>query len=287
MRPRVVAEIGNVHLGSLDRAKELAKLAFLCGADYAKFQKRNPIESVAPELQNQPHPNPHYAYGSTYLEHRQNLELNIEQHVELKKFCEETGIKYAVSVWDVTSAKEVIEKLNPEYIKVPSPCNLNYKLYHTLFYEYSGDVHISTGMTTHEERLKIRDVIYSHNMHHRVVIYHCTSEYPCPFEHLYLNELITLKNHIFKDNPVRLGYSGHNFGISVDVATAMLGVDWIERHFIDDRTVRHQDAAASLEADGLRKLVRDLKNLEKALQYKDGLTDEEIVQRKKLRVNHA
>ena len=94
-KPNVVAEIGCVHAGSLDRAKDLVSLAKLCGADFVKTQKRCPIESVPKEMQNLPHPNERFSYGKTYLEHRENLELSIEQHVELKQHCESIGLKYS------------------------------------------------------------------------------------------------------------------------------------------------------------------------------------------------
>jgi len=111
-QPRVIAEIGCNHMGNLNVAKELILKARDCGCDYAKFQKRNPRELLTPEQAAAPHPVPYNAYGSTYLEHRENLELSLEQHRELKKYCESVGIGYSSSVWDVTSAKEIVS-LNP------------------------------------------------------------------------------------------------------------------------------------------------------------------------------
>ncbi|NJL70119.1 MAG: hypothetical protein HC888_00290 [Candidatus Competibacteraceae bacterium] len=116
MNPIVIAEIGAVHAGKLDRAKELVKLASSAGSHYAKFQKRNPVESTPKHLWHLPHSNARFSYGKTYLEHRQNLELTIEQHAELKRYCESLNIGYATSVWDMTSANEVVS-LNPDFIK--------------------------------------------------------------------------------------------------------------------------------------------------------------------------
>ena len=138
----VIAEIGCTHIGQLERAKNLAKLAKICGADVLKTQKRNPKESTKKELWDKPHPNEMYAYGKTYLEHRENVELPIEDHYELKKYCEEIGIEYSTSVWDITSAKEIVE-LNPKLIKIPSACNQNYELITYLFDNYDGEIHIS------------------------------------------------------------------------------------------------------------------------------------------------
>ncbi|MFZ4404448.1 MAG: N-acetylneuraminate synthase family protein, partial [Pseudobdellovibrionaceae bacterium] len=144
LTPHVVSEIGCNHKGDMQIAKELIKLSKDAGAYSAKFQKRTPKELLTPEQYDAPHPNPANAYGKTYGEHREFLEFNIQQHSELKKYCESLGVVYATSVWDVTSGKEVIS-LQPEFIKVPSACNNHYKLLALLRDEYKGDVHISTG----------------------------------------------------------------------------------------------------------------------------------------------
>lgn len=279
-KPKLVAEIGNVHLGSLDRAKSLIKLAKFCDADYVKTQKRNPEESTPKKMQDQPHPNQAHAYGKTYLEHRKALELSLSQHAELRDYCNDIGIKYASSVWDITSAREIIT-LKTDFIKIPSACNKHFELMKVLRDEYGGDVHISFGMVTRDERLDVID--FWRNYSSRVVFYHCTSEYPCPFEHLYLLELNELSKAL-KPLGFRIGFSNHGYGIAADIAGMMLGAEWIERHFVDDRTVKHSDASASLEPDGLRKLSRDMQNIYKAMSYRPSdLNDLELEQKKKLR----
>lgn len=278
---KVVAEIGAVHIGSLERAKSLARLAALCGADYLKLQKRNPIDSVPESMRNQPHPNQNFAYGDTYLEHRLALELSIEDHAELKKYCESIDIGYSTSVWDIASAREIIS-LNPDFIKIPSACNMNRKLFEVLAAEYEGDIHVSTGMIVAGEKADLYTMLSEMDLEDRVVLYHCTSEYPCPFEHLYLLEIERLKKAPVKT----VGFSNHGYGISADMIAYTLGAEWIERHFVDDRTFRHTDASASLEPDGLRRLCRDLKAVHKALTQKGSdITEEELEQRNKLRID--
>lgn len=278
---KVVAEIGAVHIGSLERAKDLARLAALCGADYVKLQKRNPKISVPKELQDEPHPDQSFSYGDTYLEHREALELNIEDHLALKKYCDAIGIGYASSVWDIDSAHEIIG-LNPDFIKIPSPCNTNRKLLEVLATEYQGDIHISTGMITEGEKIDLYAMLSELKIKDRVVIYHCTSEYPCLFEHLYLLEIERLKKIPTKT----VGFSNHGFGIAADIVAYTLGAQWIERHFIDDRTFRHTDACFSLEPDGLRRVCRDLKAAYRALTYKGSdITQKELEQRTKLRAD--
>lgn len=277
---RIVAEIGATHLGSVSRAKDLCLLAKKSGADYVKSQKRNPEESTPEEIKHKPHPNPHFAYGATYLEHRQNLELTIEQHREINEYCKSIGIEYTSSVWDITSAKEIIT-LNPSFIKIPSACNNHKELIYLLFHEYTGQVHISTGMTSPEEMEMLS--LFASLYGKRMVIYHCTSAYPCPFEKLYLLEIPKLLQE-FKKFGVEIGFSNHARGIASDVAAYALGAEWIERHVIDDRTVRHTDAAASLEADGLKKLCRDLDAVWRAMTEKPKQMDDlELEQRKKLK----
>lgn len=276
---KVIAEIGCGHLGSMDRAKELISLAKLCGADYAKFQKRNPEESVPKGLQDKPHPNEKFAYGKTYLEHRKALELTKEQHVVLNDYCNSLGIKYACSVWDMTSAKDIVA-INPEFIKIPSACNHDIDLLMYLVSNYKGDIHISTGMSSHEEIRKL--LSFALTWARRFVIYHCTSLYPCPFEKLHLLDIKRFNE--LKEYKFRIGFSNHGYGISADIAGYMLGAEYIERHFVDDRTIRHTDAAASLEPEGLRKLCRDLKNVQRALTFSPPEIDElEMVERQKLR----
>jgi len=281
MKPcKVTAEVGAVHLGSMDRAKELIKLAYLAGADCVKFQKRNPKECVPEYLQKAPHPNQIFSYGKTYLEHRENLEMSIEQHKKLQHYCGELGIGYATSVFDKTSAQEVADNLDPLFIKVPSCCNNDYTLLEYLF-EHFDDVHISLGMADYQDIDSLIDFIRSKNIAlTRYLLYHCTSEYPCNFDRLYLDEIVRLKKRLPN---VRIGFSNHGKGIAADIAAYVRGAEWIERHFVDDRTLRHTDAASSLEPDGLRRLCRDLKAVHLACQPKLKLSDEELEQRKKLR----
>jgi len=151
--PKVVSEIGCNHKGDFNIAKELIKLSKDAGVYAAKFQKRHNKELLIPEQYNAPHPNPYNSYGSTYGEHREFLEFNLDQHSELKKYSESIGIVYSTSVWDTTSAKEIIQ-LNPEFIKVPSACNNHFKMLEILRDDYKGEVHISTGLTTAAEKEK-------------------------------------------------------------------------------------------------------------------------------------
>ena len=282
-KPKVVAEIGCNHKGDIEIAKELIDIAKFCGADYAKFQKRNSKELLTAEQYKTPHPNQMHAYGETYGAHREFLELNVEQHAELKTYCEEKKIGYATSVWDVTSAREIIS-LQPDYIKVPSACNNNFELLKVLRDEYSGGIHVSFGMTTQAEEASVVTFFEENNSaKERLVIYSCTSGYPVAFEDVNLLEINRLYAS-FGEKVSEIAFSGHHLGIAIDNAAYTLGAKWVERHFTKDRTWKGTDHAASLEPEGLRKLVRDLNASYNSLNYKkQEILEVEKVQREKLK----
>jgi len=281
--PKVVAEIGCNHKGDMDIAKEMiATAAFFCKVDVVKFQKRNNKELLTPEEYNAPHPNPMHAYGPTYGAHREFLEFSLDQHRQLKAWCEEYKVVYSTSVWDLTSAKE-IASLKPELIKVPSATNCNMELLTYLCEHYQGQIHVSLGMTTHEEEEKIVSLFEKHKRAKDLVLYACTSGYPVPFEDVCLLEITRLKER-YGNRISAIGFSGHHLGIAVDIAAMTLGAEWIERHFTLDRTWKGTDHAASLEPDGLRRLVRDVRNVSRAIApKKEDILPIEEVQRKKLK----
>jgi N-acetylneuraminate synthase len=282
--PKIISEIGCNHMGQMSIAKELIKMSKDAGADVAKFQKRNNKEFLTDEQYHAPHPNPGNSYGNTYGEHREFLEFSLEQHKELKVYCEEIGIKYSTSTWDSSSAKEIIS-INPELIKVPSACNSHFEMLQLLRDTYQGEVHLSFGMTTHEEEDKIVAFFEETNQaKSRLIIYSCTSGYPVPFNDICLLEITRLKEK-FGARVKEIGFSGHHLGIAVDSAAYTLGAVWIERHFTKDRTWKGTDHAASLEFPGLQKLCRDLKvAIYPALNYKsEEILPIEAEQRKKLK----
>jgi sialic acid synthase len=283
LEPFVIAEIGCNHKGEMEIAKELIKIAAIfCGADAVKFQKRNNRELLTEQQYNEPHPNPVNAYGSTYGEHREYLEFSVEQHAQLQSWCEEFGIEYSSSVWDLTSAKD-IASLEPGMIKIPSACNTNVEMMAWLCQHFPGDIHVSLGMTTREEEQQLIKLFDHHNRTKDLVLYSCTSGYPVPFEDIALLEITRLMD-AYGDKVKQIGFSGHHLGIAVDVAAYTLGASVIERHYTLDRTWKGTDHAASLEPDGLRRVKRDLKAVNKALSNKKSeILEIETVQRKKLK----
>lgn len=283
MTVKVIAEVGCNHKGDMEIAKELIRVAAIYAkADVVKFQKRNNRELLTEEQYNTPHPNPANSYGDTYGAHREFLEFSVDQHRELMAECEKNGIIYSTSVWDVTSARE-IASLNPVLIKVPSACNLHFEMLGVLADEYSGEIHLSLGMTTKEEEDQIVDFFVQRGRAKDVVLYSCTSGYPVAFDELCLLEITRLREK-FGDVVKAIAFSGHHLGIAADMAAVALGSEWIERHVTIDRTWKGTDHAASLEPDGLRRLVRDARAVSKALTYKQSdILDIELPQRDKLK----
>jgi len=270
-------------MGSMDIAKELILLAKEAGAGYVKFQKRNNPELLTQEQYNTPHPVPENSYGDTYGEHREFLEFDVNQNRELKEYCDSLGIVYSTSVWDVTSAKEMIT-FEPEFLKVPSACNNNFDMLKVLRDEFKGQVQLSIGMTTKEEVEEIVSFFEEAGQAKpRLLIYSCTSGYPVPAKNVALLEINWLYDN-YGDRVNSIGFSGHHLGVALDVSAYTLGAKWIERHFTKDRTWKGTDHSASLEPQGLQKLVRDLNAAHEALHFKDSeILPIEQVQRDKLK----
>ena len=266
--PFVIAEIGCNHKGDIEIAKKMIKKAAIyCEVDAVKFQKRCNRELLTEDQFNAPHPDPVNAYGKTYGEHREFLEFTLEQHKELKEYCKIMGINYSTSVWDLSSSKEIVS-LNPKFLKIPSACNNHHGMLEWLCDNYEGEIHVSLGMTTHEEEERLINLFESKGRSRDLVVYACTSGYPVEFKDVCLLEIRRICD-AYGERVKRIGFSGHHLGIAIDVAAYTLGASIVERHYTLDRTWKGTDHAASLEPEGLRKLKRNLLATYSALHYKD------------------
>lgn len=282
--PKIIAEIGCNHKGNMVIAKDMIKKASFCKVDVVKFQKRTPKKLLTAAEYNTPHKVEYNSYGDTYGKHREILEFDIEQHIQLIAWCGEFNLEYSTSVWDMTSAKQIVQ-LNPVMLKIPSACNLNKPMLNYLCDYYFGEIHVSLGMTTQEEEDLIVSLFLNKKRVKDLVLYSCTSGYPVSFKDVTLLEIVRIKKK-FENVVKAIGFSGHHLGISIDIAAYILGVTWIERHFTLDRTWKGSDHAASLEPQGLEKLVRDIGSVHKALNFKNkNILDVEEEQRDKLKKN--
>lgn len=270
-RVYVIAEIGINHNGDLDVAKRLIDAAVLAGCDAVKFQKRTVDVVYTPEELAASRENP---FGPTNGDLKRGLEFGREKYQIIDEYCRERNIAWFASCWDEASV-DVIESFNPPCYKIASASLTDDNLLrHTR--STGKPIILSTGMSTWEEITHAVEVLGKENL----VLMHATSTYPAMYEELNLSVIPKLK----KDFGLSVGYSGHETGLASTVAAVALGASVIERHITLDRAMWGSDQAASLEPNGLTKLVRDIRLVETALgDGKKVVYDREIPVMKKLR----
>jgi N-acetylneuraminate synthase len=250
----VIAEIGINHNGSVALAKKLIDGAVFAGCDAVKFQKRTPELCVPQDQWGIERDTP---WGRiTYLEYKHKIEFGFSEYEQIDYYCKEKGIDWFVSAWDEESV-EFIEQFNPIVYKVASATltdeDLLVKLKQT-----NRPVMLSTGMSTLEE---IDDAINTLNKE-RLMLAQSTSSYPCKENELNLKMIETYKQ-LYPSIPV--GYSGHETGLAPTLAAVALGATFIERHITLDRAMWGTDQAASVEVNGMFQLVKNIRDIEKAL----------------------
>lgn len=268
LTPVIIAEACCNHMGKMKIAKKMILEAKRNGADYIKFQKRNIDEWVIrkPNVYKNPHQCKKNSFGKTYEEHRRKLEFSLEQHKLLKNYCDKIGINYCCSVFDIKSAMEIVS-LSPKMIKVPSACNTNFELLSYLCNNFSGEIHVSFGMTSKDNIEKIVSFFVENNRNKDLIIYACTSAYPLKLNDVCLNEISYLKNK-YSDIVKGIGYSGHHIGIVIDISAYTLGAKYIERHFTLDKNMKGTDQKASIVPKELFKLKQNLTDISQCLQAK-------------------
>lgn len=271
----VIGEIGGNHVGSLQTALRIVDMAVDAKADAVKFQMRSPRECVPLDQWNNPYSTP---WGvMSYIEYRERMEFSFDDYIHINNYCQANDIEWSASVWDISSLEKLM-RFDPPWIKVPSAMLTD----ETLLKEIASTckpVIYSTGMSTMEE-IRCADSLFGSS---DTLIAHCTSTYPCPKEELNLNMIKTLR-HEFPHRTI--GYSGHEVGLATTVASVALGAQFVERHITLDRTMWGSDQAASVESQGLKKLVSDIRAVEQSLG--DGIKqvyDSELAGMQKLRKN--
>jgi N-acetylneuraminate synthase len=254
---KIIAEIGINHNGSMELCKKLIMLSKVAGADYVKIQKRNPDVCVPEHQKTKRRVTP---WGEmSYLEYKYRMEFSEEQIKELCEYSKNLGIEFFASVWDIDSAKLMakytkIGKLGSASITDTELCKKTRELFDTVI--------ISTGMSTEEEVEAAVEAAQPD------VILHTNSTYPCPVEDLNLRYIEHLKNK-FGDK-AEIGWSGHEYGLVTTFAAVAMGADWVERHITLDRNMWGSDQKSSIEPSGLIKLVKGIRDIEKATQYLPG-----------------
>jgi len=252
----IIAEIGQNHNGSMEIAKQLIDVAAACGVDAVKSCKRDLKSELTRAAWDRVYEGPH-SFGRTYGEHRQVLELTPEQHGELSRYCRSKGMIYFVSACDKPSV-DVMETLQTPMYKVASRDLTNIPLLEWMA-QTGKPVVLSAGMADEQD---IDDAVKAIRSHHdSVVVTHCTSEYPTPMEDVNLRAMSTIRCRF----QVLTGLGDHTIGIMTATAATALGACVVEKHLTLARHMKGTDHAASLEPDGMRRVVRDIRNLERAM----------------------
>ena len=253
---KIIAEIGINHNGSIDLCKQLMLLAKVSGCDYVKIQKRNPDVCVPEHQKGIIRKTP---WGEmTYLEYKYRMEFNEEQLEHLFTYAKEIGIEFFASVWDKDSC-DVMAKYTT-LGKIPSALINDLELCSYARQKFKNLI-VSTGMST-EEEIEACVKVCSPD-----VIMHTNSTYPCPVEDLNLNYICWLKH---KYPSASIGYSGHEYGLITTFASVAMGAEWVERHITLDRTMWGSDQSSSIEPSGLIKLVKGIRDIEKATSFTPG-----------------
>lgn len=250
----IIAEIGINHNGSLEDAKKLIDGAVFAGCDAVKFQKRTPELCVPEEQWNIERDTP---WGRmTYLEYRHKVEFGFSEYELIDQYCQEKGIQWFASAWDTESVK-FLEEFDPIMYKVSSASITDEELLREIK-KTERPVIISTGMSSLMEIDKAVDRL----TRRQLMIAQSTSTYPCELNELNINVVESYK----KRYPyIPIGYSGHETGLAPTYAAVAKGATFIERHITLDRASWGSDQAASVEVMGMYRLVRDIRDIEKAL----------------------
>jgi N-acetylneuraminate synthase len=249
----VIAEIGLNHNGDVGIAKQLIDIAAGAGCDAVKFQKRTPEICVPPEQRSIERDTP---WGRmTYMDYRYRVEFEDEEYREIDNYCSKVGLHWFASPWDVPSVA-FLERFDVVTHKVASASLTDTGLLSALR-DTGKPVVLSTGMSTIEEIDRAVEVLGTEGL----VMLHATSTYPMPPHEANLRTITTLSQRY----GVPVGYSGHERGLQISLAAVALGAVAVERHITLDRTMWGSDQAASLEPEGLRHLVRDVRILQEAM----------------------
>ena len=270
----IAAEIGINHNGDLKIAKKLIDLAASSGCDAVKFQKRTVNKVYSKEVLDGPRESP---WGTTQREQKEGLEFSISDYKIIDKYCKQKKIQWYLSCWDIGSQIEM-RKFKTKYNKVASAMLIHTKLLETIA-EEGKHTFISTGMSTINDISKAIKIFKKYKCPFELM--HSHSAYPMPLEEANLKMIQTLKTK-FKCN---VGYSGHESSSYLICVTAVaLGATSIERHITLDRTMYGSDQAASLEPEGLIRMVRDIRMLDKIQgDGKKRIMNSELPAKKKLR----
>lgn len=248
----IIAEIGINHNGDLDIAKRLISVAVAAGCDAVKFQKRTVDVVYTPEELAKPRESP---FGTTNGDLKRGLEFGYEEFEDIDAYCKAVRIPWFASCWDEQSV-DFINQFDVPCFKIASASLTDDNLLR--YTRATGKpIILSTGMSTLEEIDHALDVLGMDNL----IVLHACSTYPANYEELNLRAIPSLRERY----GIPVGYSGHETGIPSTVAAVVLSACCVERHITMDRAMWGSDHAASLEPNGISRVVRDIRLIEQSL----------------------
>ncbi|WP_088323619.1 N-acetylneuraminate synthase family protein [Polaribacter tangerinus] len=264
----VIGEIGQNHNGSVDIAKLLVDVVSrpihdkLFGQelkimDAVKLTKRDLKQELSASQMNRPYAN-NNSFGATYGEHREFLELNDEEHFEVYKYAKEKGLDF-IETLCAKGCLSILKLFTPDKLKVASRDLTNLPLLDALA-ETKIPIIFSTGMGGKKEIDDAIGVISKH--HNNISILHCVSEYPTRYENVNLKTISYLQKNY---SQYTIGYSDHTIGIATPLAAIAMGAKIIEKHITLDRQMKGTDQIGSLAIDGIYRMMRDIRNLDKSI----------------------
>lgn len=257
----IIAEAGVNHNGSIELAKKLVEKAKEAGVDYIKFQTFKASKLVTKAAKQAEYQQKNIGKeGDSQYQMLKKLELSPEEHEILIDYCHQLGIKFFSTAFDFDSI-EYLHSLNLGLWKIPSGEVTNYPFLKRIA-AFNEPTILSTGMCDMEDVRAAVDALYKNGLSkENLILLHCNTEYPTPFEDVNLKAMDALRNEF----GVEVGYSDHTKGIEVPIAAVALGATVIEKHFTLDRNMEGPDHKASLEPDELKAMVSAIRNIEKAV----------------------
>ena len=254
----IIAEAGVNHNGSVKLAKQMIEEAARAGADYIKFQTFKPEKLVSKYAQKADYQKKTTGNNESQLQMLEKLALSYDDFVELKRYCEQSGIGFLSTPFDEDSIR-FLDSLDMDFWKIPSGEITNYP-YLVQIAQTGRDIVLSTGMCEMDEiadEMKVLEESGAGN----ISLLHCNTEYPTPYEDVNLLAMKQMRTAFKK----QVGYSDHTVGIEVPIAAVALGAEIIEKHFTLDKNMEGPDHKASLEPLELSQMICSIRHIEKSL----------------------
>ncbi len=254
----IIAEAGVNHNGSFELAKKMVDAAKEAGVDYVKFQTFNPQQLVSKYAEKAEYQKENTGSNETQLEMLQKLTLSEQNFIALRDYCKEVGIGFISTPFDLDSIY-FLEKFDMDFWKVPSGEVTNLP-YLEAIARTKRKVIMSSGICNIQEIREAIDVLEK-NGTSEIVLLHCNTQYPTPYEHVNLSAMNTIRDALHKE----VGYSDHTQGIEVPIAAVAMGATVIEKHFTLDKRMEGPDHKASLNPVELKQMVVAIRNIECAI----------------------